>query len=44
MDPDRFVEAEPSGRAYRGYLKDDEWQAAVLEWMEKSQLISVILL
>ena len=36
-------ELAPSGEAYRSYLSDAEWQAAVLAWMEQSQRIVVIL-
>jgi len=36
-------EAAPSGRAYRTYLEDAEWQMAVLGWTEQSRLVIVIL-
>jgi hypothetical protein len=36
-------EAAPSGKAYRSYLNDDQWQQAVLTWMDQSQRIVLVL-
>jgi hypothetical protein len=36
-------EVAPSGKAYRSYLSDDQWQQAVLTWMDQSQRIVVVL-